>query len=446
MNKKSIGNEYLKIFIPISLTMITIFLYNIIDSYFISKLGEDALSGFGLISPLHGFVIILLSTLATGVSINISKAFGSQFKDRVKQKILIGSSIAIPLSLFIFLIFLFFKDNITNLFDVTNIIKQHFLSYYKYWIFTILLDGIILIYSFSLNSTNNAILNTKINIFVLLVNTILDYFLIFGVTNLIPPLGVEGASLATLISKVVQLIILSYILNKYNLLLLFISTKKYLILLKKISRISIPLILQGTIVPIGALYFATLISTQTSFEIAAWTLFMRMEFLVFIVLAATNTTISILIGKYLGEKKYNKIPALIIISNRIIFSWTLLLLILSVTFGKQFGSIFLTNKESIDIFYFTLFLGYFAYLFGGQTSNISKTFVVLYKPYIGLSISTIRVLLSTIILPSIFNIYYGYYGLFFGFILGIVIAYVYSYFLFKKKLNYRNLISFKNII
>jgi len=412
--------------------MIAMFLYNITDTYFVSMLGEETFAGFGLMAPLVLFTIILFNATSSSVSIHIGKAFGANRITRIRKKILVGSSLLFFISFILFILFFFFSNELANNYHSTPTVTNYFLEYFNWWIWTLVVNSLIVLYSFSLNSMKKTKLSTTIHMVGLLINVVLDYALIFGVGEFIPALGLAGAAIATLISNVIHLMILIYFLNKMNLLTFRIKLSHYRIFFKKIRTLALPISLQGMIIPFGIYLFAIFVSSYSPQEIAAWSLYMKFEGVIFIVAASANATLGILASIYFGKKNFTNIPLLFTLSNRIIFSWLAFLIVSMIFFSKGLGSAFLTNPETITIFSTTIILGFISYILDSAGGNINKIFTVLHNPYIGLSIASFRIVVSVIVMPYVFSIWFGYWGLFYGFMFGTLLSFVFSYSLFKK--------------
>lgn len=412
--------------------MIAMFLYNITDTYFISQLGEEVFAGFGLMSPIILFTIILFNATSSAVTIHIGKAFGANRISRIKKKLFVGFSIVLLLSIFFFILFNIFSSEIANSYSATYILKSHFLEYFNIWTWTLPFLSLIALLSFSLNSMKNSKLSTQIHIIGLFLNVILDYFFIFGFENIIPPMGLEGAAWATLISNIFHFFILLYVFYQKRLLSFKIELKYYKIYFSKIRKLAVPLALQGMIIPVGLYIFALYVSRNSVSEIAAWALYMKFDALIFIVAASANATLGILGSIYYGNKKYSYIPAVFTLSNRILFFWLAFLVSAAFFFGEIIGSLFLTNKETLSIFSLTIIFGFLAPLIDTISGNLSKTFTIFHNPYIGLSIIAFRISFAFIVFPYIFSIWFGFFGLYYGFIAGTFSSLIFSYALFKK--------------
>ena len=81
--------------VPIALGMLSTFLFQVIDTYFVGQLGSDALAALSFASTLYFLLIGIFIGLAVGVSILVGKAFGAKNEALMKQTSLIALAISL---------------------------------------------------------------------------------------------------------------------------------------------------------------------------------------------------------------------------------------------------------------------------------------------------------------------------------------------------------------
>ena len=213
LGKGNIWSLIFKMSIPCILAQIVNLLYNIIDRIYIGNMegiGNDALAGLGLCSP----IIILISAFAAfaygGGAPLSSRALGEGNKEKA-EKILGNSTFLLLLfSIILTLVAFIFKKDILflvgaseNTFDYAN----NYLSIY-------LIGTIFVQVSVGLNSFITAQGKSTLAMITTLIgavlNILLDPIFIFTFN-----MGIEGAALATIISQAISAIwILFVLLNK----------------------------------------------------------------------------------------------------------------------------------------------------------------------------------------------------------------------------------------
>lgn len=99
----------LKISIPMIMSMIAIALYGIVDTAFVSKISEDALTAVSLAVPMQAIITAIALGTGIGVNSNLAKALGERDEEKAKQIICYGF-VFIFISSIIITIITFFRN------------------------------------------------------------------------------------------------------------------------------------------------------------------------------------------------------------------------------------------------------------------------------------------------------------------------------------------------
>ncbi len=227
--------------VPIMLSMLVQALYNIVDSIYVSRVGENALTALSLAFPIQILMIAVITGTGVGINALLSKSLGEKNQDRVNKTAINGiflgliSSIAFAVfGLFFTRLFFMSQTNITEIIDYGT-------SYLS--IVTICSFGLVGQITFErlLQSTGRTFLSMIAQIFGAVINIILDPILIFGYFGL-PKLGVAGAAVATVISQFLAMglaILFNLTLNK-EIKLKFRGFKPSIDIIARIYAVGIP--------------------------------------------------------------------------------------------------------------------------------------------------------------------------------------------------------------
>ena len=85
MGTMPIGKLLFSMALPIAISMLVQALYNVIDSIFVAKLGEDALTAVSLAFPVQNVIIAIAVGTGVGVNSLLSKSLGQRNFDRVNK-------------------------------------------------------------------------------------------------------------------------------------------------------------------------------------------------------------------------------------------------------------------------------------------------------------------------------------------------------------------------
>lgn len=183
---------------PAILSMTISALYNIVDSIFVAKLSEDALTAVSIVNPMQMLIIAL--SVGSGVGINslIARRLGAHRQAEADQ----AASTGLRIGVFNYLVFLMIGVCFTGIF-VSGYAEKGSYIYEQAAIYM----QIVCIGSFFLNmqvvfekilqSTGNMIAPMICSLTGAVVNIILDPILIFGLLGA-PRLEVAGAAIATI--------------------------------------------------------------------------------------------------------------------------------------------------------------------------------------------------------------------------------------------------------
>ncbi|MCR5737354.1 MAG: MATE family efflux transporter [Eubacterium sp.] len=198
--------------LPMMISMLVQALYNVVDSYFVAQISEDALTAVTLAFPVQNLMIAIASGTAVGVNALLSKSLGEKnFKTANKT-----ANAGVLLSVLSFLALMIFGLLGTRAFvqsqtDVKNIIELG-VDYLQICCCCSIGLFLQVMGERLLQSTGKTIYSMVSQLTGAIINLILDPIMIFGMFGL-PKMGVSGAALATVIGQCCAGT-LSLILNK----------------------------------------------------------------------------------------------------------------------------------------------------------------------------------------------------------------------------------------
>ena len=201
--------------LPMMISMLVQALYNIVDSIFVARLSEDALTAVTLAFPLQNLMIAVTSGTGVGVNALLSKSLGEKRFDRSDK----AANTAIFLSFCNFAVFALIGMTLSPAFihsqTQDTVVAGYGITYLR------IVMGMSLGISFQimlerlLQSTGRTLFSMASQLTGAIINIILDPIMIFGLFGC-PAFGVAGAAYATVIGQTVAAMI-GLILNlRYN--------------------------------------------------------------------------------------------------------------------------------------------------------------------------------------------------------------------------------------
>ncbi|NLC97319.1 MAG: MATE family efflux transporter [Erysipelotrichaceae bacterium] len=205
----------LSIAIPLMLQQLIVSGVNLIDNLMVGQLGDISLGGVTAVNKYYMVATTGMFGMTTAAGVFLAQYYGAKNNDRLKQTFRFMLVSTLLLGTVFFLIGFLFPENVLRYFTNDLLVISEGINYFKYAIFTLLPISITLSVSNSMRSIGETKYPIIMSIVAVIVNTSLNYCLIFGNFGF-PRLGVAGAAIATLIARIIEMIIGLYLLQKYN--------------------------------------------------------------------------------------------------------------------------------------------------------------------------------------------------------------------------------------
>ena len=191
--------------LPMMASMLVQALYNIVDSIFVARVSEDALTAVSMAFPLQTLMIALAGGTGVGINAILSKSLGEKEYERANKTAENG----IFLALVSYLLFLVIGLTVVKPFYMSQTADEAIIGYGVDYL-TIVLTcsfGIFgqFIFERLLTSTGRTLFTMVTQGTGAIINLILDPIFIFGYFGF-PKLGVKGAALATIAGQIVAAI------------------------------------------------------------------------------------------------------------------------------------------------------------------------------------------------------------------------------------------------
>jgi len=297
-----------KLAVPASVGTLFQTLYTIVDTFYAGKISPEALSALSKSFPIY-FLIIATSI---GVTVAGTSLIGSSIGEKNEKNVLsyFGNVIiySIIISVVVSILGFAFGEKIFLLMNSSQEVTILGLEYIN----VIFLGTILFILVVALNSFLHAEGDTKtyrnVLIFSFFLNIILNPIFIFGFL-FIPPLGITGIGIATLIAQFVSLlVILIKILNNQRIKQITLDHfKAKFFFLKNIFFQSMPI----TIAILGYSIAATIVFTYVGlfgeYAVAGYGSATRIEQVVLLPILGINTAIISIIAQNIGAKYYDRV-------------------------------------------------------------------------------------------------------------------------------------------
>lgn len=377
--------------LPMIISMLVQALYNVVDSMFVSRVSENALTAVSLAFPAQNLMIGVATGTAVGVNALLSKSLGEKNYKRANQIAENG----IFLSFIGFLIFLIFGLFGTEVFfrtqtDIEDIISSgvdylRVCSCFSFGIF-----GQI-IFERLMQSTGRTFYTMITQGVGAIINIVLDPIFIFGYFGL-PAMGAKGAAIATVIGQIIAFII-AVILNKKKNTDIDLKLKEFRPNLKIIGRIysiGIPSIIMVAVGSIMTFSINKIVIAFTETAAAVFGVYFKLQSFVFMPLFGMNNGVIPIISFNYGAR--NKQRVMKTIGVAILFALFFMAIGLAAMqiLPKELLSIFNASDQMIKIGVPALKTISISYIFAGFSVVLISVFQAFGKGLFSMSISIAR--------------------------------------------------------
>lgn len=191
--------------LPMTLSMLVSSLYNIVDSYFVAKISEDAMTALSLVYPVQNLVTAITVGFAIGVNAVISFLLGAGKQDQASCAASLGMWLNLLHGALLTVGCLLAMPGFLSLFTDSDAVLSLGLRYsgIVFWFCVPIAAGM------SFEKTFQAVGKMTVSMICMLIgcaaNIILDPLLIFGI-GIFPALGIEGAAIATGLGQCLTLV------------------------------------------------------------------------------------------------------------------------------------------------------------------------------------------------------------------------------------------------
>ena len=206
MKEKKILPLVLSMSLPMFLSMLVNSLYNIIDSFFVAKISENAMTALSLVYPLQ--ILINAVAVGLGIGVNTAAAFylGAQEHEKANDSASVGMILSVIHGLILTLVCILIVPHFLRLFTQDEAVISYALTY-SYIVFgftTPITVGIAFEKVFQ--AEGQMLITMTTMLCGCITNIILDPIFIFGIGP-VPKMGIAGAAWATGIGQIVPMVL-----------------------------------------------------------------------------------------------------------------------------------------------------------------------------------------------------------------------------------------------
>ncbi len=436
MEKMDYKTTAWKISIPMVISMISIALYGIVDTIFISNLSENALNAISLAYPVQNTIIAIGLGIGIGINVVLSRAIGEKNKLKANNIIVNGFILSFISWILVAILSIFGIKGFFRFFTNDNEVIKLGVSYLS--ITSILSIGAIyqIIYEKILESYGKTKESMILQISGAIVNLILDPILIYGLLGA-PKMGINGAAIATVIGQIFGMIVGTIFAFKNKIIQksIFKQIKCDPKTMKLILNVGIPIMITETLSSVILLVTNKILSDISSLGVAVWGIYAKVEKFIFITIYGFNYGMMPMIGYCIGAGKKEKVRDIIKYFYKVAFTISVIGMLVFLVFAKQIISWFKVSNETLEIGVLAFRILSLGFIFQGTSTVLSAVFQCFEKSLYSLIISLFRKIFIAIPIILLLKGMFGLNIVWFSFTIAEIITTIIAIVLYKRTIH-----------
>ena len=294
--------------VPISLQNLVTFAVSFADNVMIGSLGDDAISGVYIGGQLQSVLQMFVGGIEGAILILAAQYWGKKDTQSIRKVVSIGIKFALAVGLLSSLVAVLSPQWVIRAFTTEPGVIQEGAAYVQIVGFTYLFFSVSQVMIAAMRSVETARIGLYISCMALVINVCLNYVFIFGHFGF-PAMGVRGAALATLVSRILEMCVgVGYVFFvdkklRFGLKDLLHTDRQ---LLRDFIRYGLPVIGGQVVWAINSLANTKILGYYSAGVIAAASITGMLHNLVYVWMNGMSSAVGIITGKTVGAGQYEK--------------------------------------------------------------------------------------------------------------------------------------------
>jgi len=359
-----IGRTLWRLASPLALGFIINAIYSWTNMYFVSQLGETAIAALGFSDQLNFVLFTIGSGFGIGTGIVVARRVGEH---RARQASVVVTQAFSFMALYSTAAAILLYFLLPVLLPLLGL-KGEILAYTEVYMSTLMIGfpaGLLMFQAnSSVRSTGNTVFPMVVLIITAVINLALDPILILGALGG-PVLGVRGAAISTSIAQWTGALICIYALyaGKLNIRLFPPTLRFDWGIIRSIFRIGVPSSMQTLAVSTARVIIISIANMFGTAAVAAYTIGLRVDVLVFMPIFATGIAIETLVSQNIGAGRFDRVKQFRRAAIRQLGGVIAAMGVCVYLFAGNIAAIFTNDPQVIDLTVRYLHIAVFGYLF-----------------------------------------------------------------------------------
>lgn len=350
MGTAPVPSLLIKMALPMMVSMLMLAVYNIVDSIFVSRISENALTAVSLVYPFQMLFNSVAVGTAVGVNSLIARRLGEKRQQAADEAATTGQFLALVSGLVFMAAYGLFPRQLMSLFADDPEILDHATTYLRLcgglcgFVFMAVMSEKIL------QATGSTVRSMMVQIVGAVFNIVFDPILIFGLCGF-PKMGVAGAAIATVGGQVASMILgFVYMRRKDNLVSLKVKGfKPKAAVIGDIYKVGLPSIVMQAIGSVTTFALNKILYLFTPTAVSVLGVYFKLQSFVFMPVFGLNSGAMPIMGYNYGAR--NKARLMQALKCGVIYAFTIMIIGLAIfqIFPKQLLMMFDASEHMLEI-------------------------------------------------------------------------------------------------
>lgn len=407
-----IGRVLLNMSLPNLIGLLTVLGFNLVDTFFISKLGTDALSAVSFTFPVSLVVSSIAIGIGAGVSTNLGRLIGGGHAPQAKVFLHDALLLTLLVIWSLVLVGISCIDGLFGLMGATPTTLPLIHEYMLVWYLGCPMLVIMMVGNQGLRATGDTRSPAKIMALASVINLVLDPLLIFGLGP-VPAMGIQGAAIASVIAWLVAMLLSAYLLihKRHMLVLASLSPARLKQNWQKLAHIAQPAALMNLINPVANAVLMAMLARIDYQAVAAFGAGTRLESILLLGVLALSSSLVPFIAQNLGAGQRQRARQALMMSLRFVLIFQTLLYIPVALLAPQLAGLFSSDPTVLKYLTFYILALPLAYGPLGVVILVATSLNAYHRPMASLLLNLCRLFMMMLPLAFLGSVVAGVDGL-----------------------------------
>ena len=397
--------------------------FHLVDTYFVSRLGTRPLAAMGFTFPVIMFVACIARGLGMGATSVVSRAIGSGDHEQARRVTTHTMALTVLVTGAFAVVGLLTIEPVFRMLGATDDVLPMIRDYMVVWYAGVAFLFLPMMANDVIRSAGDTVFPSLLMIASCAVNAVLDPALIFGLWGF-PRLELQGAAVATVISRGLSLVGAFWVLQaRHRLLeLSWPSLPEMWASWRSVFHIGIPSAMTNLLGPVASAIITRIVAGYGEAAVAACGAAGRIEMFAFMIPMALGISQVPFIGQNWGAGRLDRVNLCRKCSNWFAFVWGVGIAAVLFLLSAQMAALFSEDPEVVRVL--TQYLSIVPIGYGMMEIHryVGFSFNAVARPISSVWINVVRIVVLLVPLSCLGSWYFGLIGVFWGRVVADIVS------------------------